>query len=67
MRGPVARCITGNVLFGGGLFIHAFLYNFHLEALHLDPQVMGYAAAALTAGGLVTLLPAGRLVASSKP
>jgi MFS family permease len=60
--GPVALCIAGNVVFGGGLFFHAFLYNFYLDGLHLGPEVMGYAAAALTAGGLVTLLPAGRLV-----
>src|SRR2546422_8303140 len=40
---------------------HAFLYNFYLDALHLSSEVMGYAAAALAGGGLVTLLPAGAL------
>jgi DHA1 family multidrug resistance protein-like MFS transporter len=49
-------------MFGGGLFFHAFLYNFYLTGLHFGPEVMGYAAAALTAGGLVALLPAGMLV-----
>jgi predicted MFS family arabinose efflux permease len=52
----------GNVLVGGALFTHAFLYNFYLGALGLDESVMGLAQASLTAGGLVALLPAGRLV-----
>ena len=56
---PVVSLIVGNVLFGTGLIFHAFLYNFYLEALHLSTEVMGHAAAALTAGGLVVLLPAG--------
>ncbi len=60
--GWVALCIGGNVLFGAGLFFHAFLYNFYLDALGHSEAVMGYAAAALTGGGLVMLLPAGRLV-----
>jgi MFS family permease len=54
--------LGGNVLFGTGLFFHAFLYNFYLEALGHNEVVMGLAAAALTAGGLVALVPAGRLV-----
>ena len=58
---PIALCIAGNVLFGTGLFFHAFLYNFYLEALGQSELVMGYAVAALTAGGLAMLLPAGRL------
>jgi MFS family permease len=53
--------VAGNVLFGTGLIFHAFLYNFYLDALRLSPQVMGHAAAALTGGGLVMLLPAGAL------
>ena len=52
----------GNVLVGGAFFTHAFLYNFYLGALGLDESVMGLAQASLTAGGLVALLPAGRLV-----
>jgi MFS family permease len=56
---PVVSLIVGNVLFATGLIFHAFLYNFYLEALHLTPEVMGHAAAALTGGGLVMLLPAG--------
>ncbi len=60
--GLVALCIGGNVLFGAGLFFHAFLYNFYLDALRHSEAVMGYAAAALTGGGLAMLLPAGRLV-----
>src|SRR5574341_1127510 len=60
--GWVALCIGGNVLFGAGLFFHAFLYNFYLDALGHSEAVMGYAAAALTGGGLAVLLPAGRLV-----
>src|SRR6185436_5163763 len=54
--------LAANVLFGSGLFFHAFLYNFYLDKLGLSPVVMGHAAAALTAGGLVTLLPAGWVV-----
>jgi MFS family permease len=53
--------VAGNLLFGTGLIFHAFLYNFYLEALHLSAQAMGHAAAALTAGGLVVLVPAGAL------
>lgn len=47
------------MLFGTGLFFHAFLYNFYLEALGHSEAVMGHAAAALAAGGLAVLLPAG--------
>src|SRR2546422_6726993 len=46
---------------------HAFLYNFYLDALHLSSEVMGYAAAALAGGGLVTLLPAGALTDRAGP
>ncbi|MDH3455574.1 MAG: MFS transporter [Gemmatimonadota bacterium] len=53
---------AGNVLFGAGLFFHAFLYNFYLEALGQNEVVMGLAAASLTAGGLIALIPAGRSV-----
>jgi MFS family permease len=53
---------TANLLFGAGLFSHAFLYNFYLDDLGLGESVMGLAAAALTAGGLVALVPAGILV-----
>ncbi len=53
---------AANVLFGSGLFFHAFLYNFYVERLGLSEVVMGGAAAALTAGGLVALLPAGLAV-----
>ncbi len=71
-RGPgkwnaVAAVIAGNLMFGTGLIFHAFLYNFYLEALHLATEVMGHAAAALTAGGLVTLLPAGVLTDRAGP
>lgn len=51
-----------NVLFGAGLFFHAFLYNFYLDRLGLGESVMGLAAAALTAGGLAALAPAGIVV-----
>jgi len=51
--------LGGNVLFGSGLFFHAFLYNFYLEALGFSEAVMGHAAAAITAGGLLSLIPAG--------
>ena len=65
--GPVLAVIAGNVLFGTGLIFHAFLYNFYLDALHLSSAVMGYAAAALAGGGLVTLLPAGTLTDRAGP
>ena len=58
---PLALLIAGNVLFATGLIFHAFLYNFYLEALNLSAVVMGHAAAALTGGGLLMLLPAGVL------
>src|SRR5919198_5970320 len=58
---PIILLIAGNVLFATGLIFHAFLYNFYLEALHLSTVVMGHAAAALTGGGLIALLPAGVL------
>ncbi len=58
---PFVSLIVGNVLFSTGLIFHAFLYNFYLEALRLSPVVMGHAAAALFAGGLAMLLPAGAL------
>lgn len=51
--------IAANVVFGTGLFFHAFLYNFYLDALRHSERVMGNAAGALTLGGLVALLPAG--------
>lgn len=51
-----------NVLFGAGLFSHAFLYNFYLDGLGHPATVMGLAAAALTAGGLAVLFPAGLVV-----
>src|SRR5260370_17223074 len=57
----VMSFLAGTVLSATGLIFTAFLYNFYLVALHLSPQVMGHAAAALTAGGLVVLLPAGAL------
>src|SRR5262245_34057502 len=59
--------LCGNVLFGSGLFFHSFLYNFYLEALGQSPEIMGHAAAMLTAGGLAALLPAGRLVDRTRP
>ncbi len=61
-RSLLLTFLIGNVLVGGALFTHAFLYNFYLGALGLDESVMGLAQASLTAGGLVALLPAGRLV-----
>jgi len=48
-----------NVLFGAGLFAHAFLYNFYLDALGFGEGAMGVAAASMTAGGLAALAPAG--------
>ncbi len=61
-RRALGLFFVANVLFGAGLFFHAFLYNFYLEALGLGEATMGGAAAALTAGGLVALLPAGFVV-----
>jgi MFS family permease len=61
-RTALSSLFGGNVLFGAGLFFHAFLYNFYLEALGHSETVMGYAAAFLTAGALAALLPAGKLV-----
>lgn len=58
----LARVLLANVLFGSGLFAHAFLYNFYLEALGRGPAQMGLAFSALTAGGLAALVPAGALV-----
>src|SRR5881628_2437431 len=66
-RAPILSVIAGNVLFGTGLIFHAFLYNFYLEALHFSADVMGDAAAALAAGGLVTLLPAGAFTDRAGP
>ena len=65
--GPIVAFIAGNLLFGTGLIFHAFLYNFYLEGLHLSSEAMGHAAAALTGGGLVTLLPAGTLTDRAGP
>ena len=59
---PVLALFVANVLFGAGLFAHAFLYNFYLQALGLGEGVMGLAAASLTAGGLVALVPSAAAV-----
>jgi MFS family permease len=65
----LAAFYAANVLFGAGLFFHGFLYNFYLTALGKPESVMGLAAASLTAGGVLSLLPAGALVdrVGSKP
>jgi MFS family permease len=55
------------VLFATGLSFHGFLYNFYLEALGHPEGVMGQAAAALTLGGLASLLPAGWLTDRTGP
>jgi MFS family permease len=55
------------VLFAAGLFSHAFLYNFYLDRLGIGEAVMGGAAAALTAGGLTALMPAGFMVDRAGP
>jgi MFS family permease len=57
--GALAPFFGANVLFGAGLFAHAFLYNFYLDALDFGEGAMGVAAASLTAGGLLALAPAG--------
>jgi MFS family permease len=64
---PLVTVLGGNVLFATGLIFHAFLYNFYIEALHLSPQVMGRAVAALTGGGLLVLLPAGAFADRAGP
>jgi MFS family permease len=64
---PLVRLIAGNVLFATGLSFHGFLYNFYLEALGHAEGVMGQAAAALTLGGLASLLPAGWLADRAGP
>jgi len=63
----VRLLVAANVAFTAGLSVHAFLYNFYLEALGLDTITMGNAAAALTFGGLISLLPAGRATDSRSP
>jgi len=63
----VVLVIGANVVFGTGLFFHAFLYNFYLEALGHAETVMGNAAGALTLGGLIALLPAGRVTDRLSP
>jgi len=68
--GSVTRLLpvfSANILFGAGLFAHAFLYNFYLQAAGHGPAVMGTAAAALTAGGLTALGPASLLVDRAGP
>lgn len=59
---PFAVLVTGNVFFGSGLYFHSLLYNFYLDALGFDEGTMGLAQAALVSGGLVALIPAGRLI-----
>jgi MFS family permease len=66
-RSALARFFAANVLFGSGLFAHGFLYNFYLAELRAGPAAMGAAAAALTAGGLAALAPAGVLVDRAGP
>jgi MFS family permease len=61
-NGALARFFGANIMFAAGLFAHAFLYNFYLESVGAGAALMGGAAASLTAGGLVALIPAGRLV-----
>ena len=64
---PLVLFIAGNVLFATGLIVHAFLYNFYLEALGVSTTVLGHAAAAVTAGSLVTLIPGGVLADHAGP
>ena len=63
---PFVLFVAGNVLFATGLIIHAFLYNFYLEALGVSATVMGHAAAALTAGSLLTLIPGAETPSASR-
>jgi len=58
----VGPFLAANVLFGAGLFAHAFLYNFYLDALGRGEAFMGLAASSMTAGGLIALAPAGFLL-----
>jgi len=58
----IALFFAANVLFGSGLFFHAFLYNFYIEGVGHAENVMGVAAAAISAGGLLALIPAGIVV-----
>lgn len=60
--GHLPTLLAANVGLATGLFVHAFLYNFYLETLGYSTLHFGRAQAALAAGGLVALLPAGRLV-----
>src|SRR5512132_2493402 len=59
--------VTANVLFATGLIFHAFLYNFYLAALGLPADAWGRAAAALTLGGVLVLLPAGWIADRTTP
>ncbi len=65
--GTLVPVFASNILFAAGLFAHAFLYNFYLDAAGHGPGVMGDAAAALTAGGLTALVPAAFLVDRAGP
>jgi predicted MFS family arabinose efflux permease len=58
-RGRLGLFLAVNVLVEAGLFFHAFLYNFYLDGLGFEAGVMGSAQAAMTAGGLAAILPAG--------
>src|SRR5581483_8096133 len=55
----LAVFFAGNVCVGAGLFIHAFSFNFYLRDLGYTAAVMGHQVTAMTAGGLLALLPAG--------
>ena len=61
------RLYLANVLFAAGLFFYSFLYEFFLGQLGHSVAVMGYATASATAGGLLALLPAGRVVDRAGP
>ena len=61
-RSTLALALTANMLFGAGLFAHAFLYNFYLADLGFGAVVMGTAAAAMTVGGVAALIPTGVLI-----
>lgn len=61
-RAMIAVFFAANVLVGAGLYFHAFLYNFYIESAGHAESVMGVAAAAISAGGLLALIPAGRIV-----